>query len=254
MNESIASRKRLKKEWADRFIDLRHAEFEITGNRALFSDPLLSSGGECTTYSVPTYEAMKNICKNIYWKPTFIWIVDKIRVMNDIRTERAGVCLKKQTEHGFDIANFTYLDKVRYKVQAHIEWNYKRPEYADDRDYNKHYSIMARSLISGGRLPVFLGKSDCVADLIAPTKFDEDAGAYDTLDAINFGYMYHGITYADENQKEGYNMQTLDFAPVVMKNGVIEFARPDECIHKNIGPGQITHFITKEERETENVI
>ena len=114
------SRKKLKEYWGNKFYNERHAEFEITGDMALFSDPLLSSGGELTTYSIPTYEAIENICKNIYWKPTFIWVVDKIRIMNRISTEQSGRKMRLQNADRYDLANYTYLTNVRYKVQTHL--------------------------------------------------------------------------------------------------------------------------------------
>ena len=34
-------------------------EFEVTGDYALFSDPIMRVGGEKCSYQVPTYEALK---------------------------------------------------------------------------------------------------------------------------------------------------------------------------------------------------
>jgi CRISPR-associated protein Cas5d len=61
-------------------------EFEVSGKRALFSDPISRVGGEKTSYYVPTYEALKGILASVYWKPTIIWIIDAVRVMNPIQT------------------------------------------------------------------------------------------------------------------------------------------------------------------------
>ena len=65
-------------------------EFEVVGDRALFSDPITRVGGEKTSYYVPTYEALKGIISSVYWKPTFIWIIDAVRVMNPIQTTSEG--------------------------------------------------------------------------------------------------------------------------------------------------------------------
>ena len=62
-------------------------EFKVTGEYALFSDPVNRVGGEKFTYQVPTYEALKGIMHSIYWKPTIIWIIDSVRVMKQIQTE-----------------------------------------------------------------------------------------------------------------------------------------------------------------------
>ena len=66
-------------------------EFQVKGRYALFSDPITRVGGEKFTYQVPTYEAIKGICHSIYWKPTIIWVVDNVRVMNKIQTETKGI-------------------------------------------------------------------------------------------------------------------------------------------------------------------
>ncbi len=66
-------------------------DFGIYGDYALFADPITRVGGEKFSYQIPTYEALKGIMHSIYWKPTIIWIVDKVRVMNPIQTEAKGI-------------------------------------------------------------------------------------------------------------------------------------------------------------------
>ena len=56
-------------------------EFRLWGRRALFSDPITRVGGEKYTYPVPTYQALKGVVESIYWKPTIVWHIDKVRVM-----------------------------------------------------------------------------------------------------------------------------------------------------------------------------
>ena len=36
-------------------------EFQVTGEYALFSDPITRMGGEKCTYQIPTYEALKGL-------------------------------------------------------------------------------------------------------------------------------------------------------------------------------------------------
>ena len=60
-------------------------ELKLTGKYALFTDPVTKIGGEKFSYHVPTYEAIKGVLKSIYWKPTFIWYVDEVRVMKPLR-------------------------------------------------------------------------------------------------------------------------------------------------------------------------
>ena len=66
-------------------------EFSVTADYALFSDVLTRTGGEKFSYPVPTYESLKGILHSIYWKPTIIWYVDAVRIVNPIRTLRKGV-------------------------------------------------------------------------------------------------------------------------------------------------------------------
>ena len=56
-------------------------EFKVSGEYALFSDPVNRVGGEKISYQIPTYEATKGVLHSIYWKPTFVWIVDDIHLI-----------------------------------------------------------------------------------------------------------------------------------------------------------------------------
>lgn len=206
-------------------------EFELTGSYALFSDPVTRVGGEKLSYHIPTYEALKGVIQSIYWKPTIVWIVDAIRVMNPIQTESKGI-RPISYSGGNDLSYYTYLKNVRYRVRAHFEWNMNRPELASDRDENKHHNIAKRMVERGGRRDIFLGTRECQG-YVEPCTFDEGSGFYDNIGELDFGFMYHGITYADEAVlDEDRGGMTVRFFRAVMKNGVIEFPRPEECMQK----------------------
>ena len=66
-------------------------EFVVSGKNALFSDVLTRPGGEKCSYPIPTYEALKGIMNSVYFKPTLVWVIDAVRVMNPIRTIRKGM-------------------------------------------------------------------------------------------------------------------------------------------------------------------
>ncbi len=102
-------------------------EYRVSSNRALFSDPLTRIGGEKFTYSVPTYQALKGITESIYWKPTFIWVIDEVRIMKTIETQSIGIRPLKYNG-GNDLATYTYLTNVDYHVRAHFIWNETRPD------------------------------------------------------------------------------------------------------------------------------
>ena len=57
-------------------------EYEVSGRYALFSEAATRVGGEKFSYQVPTYQALKGITESIYWKPTFMWVIDADRDEN----------------------------------------------------------------------------------------------------------------------------------------------------------------------------
>lgn len=208
-------------------------EFEIRGDYALFSDPLTRVGGEKFSYQIPTYEAIKGILQSVYWKPTIIWIIDKLRVMNPIQTETKGIRpIKYQNDKNEnDLSYYTYLKDCRYQVQAHFIWNENRPELEKDRNENKHHNIAKRMIERGGRRDIFLGTRECQG-YVNSCVFGEGQGFYDNIGELNFGMMYHGITYADEAySEETKGKLTVRLWQAVMKNGIISFLPPWECIH-----------------------
>ncbi|MDO4281005.1 MAG: type I-C CRISPR-associated protein Cas5c [Peptococcaceae bacterium] len=217
-------------------------EFEVTGAYGLFSDPVTRIGGEKCTYQVPTYEALKGILMSVYWKPTLIWIIDAVRVMNPIQTEVKGIRPIKY-HGGNDLSYYTYLKNCRYQVRAHFEWNENRPELAQDRNENKHHEIAKKMIRKGGRRDIFLGARECQG-YVEPCVFGEGAGAYDHLPELSFGLMVHGITYADEAySEETRGKMTVRYWQPVMKNGVITFPHPEECrLHKAVRDMDIKPF------------
>ena len=205
-----------------------YVEFVVYGDKALFSEVFTRVGGEKRSYHVPTYEAIKGVLHSIYWKPTLIWVVDAVRVMNPIQTKTEGVLLLKGSG-GKDLSYYTYLSDVKYQVRAHFEWNMNRPELERDRNFAKHMSIAQRKIMQGGRRDVFLGTRECQA-YVEPCQFGEGSGFYDFVPELSFGNMYHGITYADEAySKETERKMTVRFDRITMKNGIINYTAPKNC-------------------------
>lgn len=203
-------------------------EFMVTGDYGLFTDPIMRVGGEKCTYQIPTYEALKGILQSVYWKPTIIWYIDAVRIMNPIQMESKGMRTIKYGG-GNDLSYYTYLKKCAYQVRAHFEWNENRPELVQDRNENKHHEIAKRMIKKGGRRDIFLGARECQG-YVEPCVFDSGKGAYDDIPELSFGLMYHGITYADESySSETEGKMTVNLWYPVMKNGVIKFPRPEEC-------------------------
>lgn len=204
-------------------------EFKVWARHALFTDPLTRIGGEKCSYHLPTYEALKGITKSIYWKPTFIWIIDEVRIMKRIQTQTKGT-KPLVFSGGNDLAIYTFLADVEYQVRAHFEWNQFRPELVDDRNIGKHAAVARRMLERGGRQDIFLGTRDCQG-YVEPCTFGKDKGAYDEVDEISYSLMFHGFDYPDEtgmNENREGEFQARFWRPT-MRNGVIRFTRPEDC-------------------------
>jgi CRISPR-associated protein Cas5d len=232
-------------------------EFRLWGRYALFTDPLTKIGGEKCSYHLPTYEALKGVCKSIYWKPTIIWVVDAVRVMKRIRTQTKGTkplnyggmyssekIPGKKQENFNDLAIYTFLSDVEYQVRAHFEWNEHHTALEKDRIDGKHFAIAKRMLERGGRQDIFLGTRDCQG-YVAPCVFGEDAGAYDNDEEVAYGLMFHGFDYPDESG--GQEMYARFWNPV-LKKGILDFERPDDCKYR-----KLVRQMTAKRFGTENV-
>jgi len=199
-------------------------EFEVYGAYALFTDPVTKMGGEKLSYQVPTYQALKGITESLYWKPTILWIIDGVRIMNPIKMEAKGI-RPIEYKGGNTLANYTYLKNVRYQVRAHFIFNPHRPDLAYDRNEHKHHNIAIRCVNAGGRRDVFLGTRECPA-YVEPCEFGKGEGYYDQYGSIHLGTMVHGLNYPDET---GVNMLETRLWNPVLEDGYIHFIRPDEC-------------------------
>lgn len=203
---------------------INRVEFKVSGRFALFTDPLTKIGGEKCSYHIPTYEALKGIAKSVYWKPTFIWVIDKVRVMRRIRTQSKST-KPLDFSGGNSLAIYTYLADVEYQVQAHFEWNTFREDLADDRNDVKHCSVAERMVEKGGRQDIFLGTRECQG-YVEPCTFGDGKGDYDGNGELAYGLMFHGFDYPDETGKN--ELHTRFWRPV-MKDGIITFQRSEEC-------------------------
>lgn len=206
-------------------------EFKVSGKFALFSDPITRIGGEKSSYLVPTYQALKGITESIYWKPTIIWIVDRVRVMKIIQTQAKGVRPIFYHAKGNTLSSYSYLADVEYRVQAHFEFNLNRPEMEFDRNEHKHHNIAKRLLERGGSKDIYLGTRECQG-YVEPCSIEDGIGDYDHLDEVDFGLMFHSFGYPDET---GQDLLQARLWKAKMKCGFIDFIRPDECtVIKNI--------------------
>lgn len=199
-------------------------EFKVSGKYALFTDPLTKIGGEKCSYHIPTYEALKGVLSSVYWKPTIVWIIDRVRVMKRIRTQTRSA---KPIEYGGgnSLAIYTYLADVEYQVQAHFKWNTNRKDMEKDRNENKHFFVTKRMIDKGGRRDIFLGARECQG-YVEPCRFGEGKSDYDDYGEIAFDLMFHGFDYPDELGKDELHAR---FWRPKMIDGKIDFIKPEAC-------------------------
>lgn len=199
-------------------------EFKVYGKYALFADPLTKIGGEKCSYHIPTYEALKGVLSSVYWKPTIIWVIDRVRVMNRIQTQTRSTKPVKYSG-GNELAIYTYLANVEYQVEAHFEWNMNRKDMEKDRNENKHFFMAKRMIEKGGRRDIFLGARECQG-YVEPCMFGGGKSDYDNYGEIAFDLMFHGFDYPDELGKDELHAR---FWRPKMIDGMIDFIRPESC-------------------------
>lgn len=210
--------------------------YRLYGDYALFTDPVTKGGGEKFTYQIPTYQALKGITEQIYWKPSLLYYIDSVKVVKKIQTETKGIRTPLKNG-GNDLNYYTYLRDVEYLVQFHFEWNDNRLDLREDWNEIKHEQILLRSMSKGGRRDIFLGTRECIGfiERIRKEQFEEAPTYYDGK-KISFGIMFHSFTYPDEATGNDHkNVLISNFTDIKMDNGKINFVRPEECqIHHNL--------------------
>lgn len=211
-------------------------ELVFEAKQALFTDPISKTSGERWSYPIPTYEALKAMYKAVYWKPTFIWVIDRVKVCNPIFTESINM---KNVGYAKAILNInTRLTNVRYAVSAHIEWNNNQTELIHDQCLKKHGEMFNRTVEKhGSRLRIFAGVKECEAHAIK-ANFNDEQSVYQNIPNVDFGNMFHGFSYPDETgktNKDGkpdpngtYQLVSRFFNPT-MHNGIVEFPHPNDC-------------------------
>lgn len=211
--------------------------YKLWGDYALFTDPLTKGGGEKFSYSVPTYQALKGITENLYWKPTILIIIDEVKIMRPIRTHTSGIrtLIGRGAENTNDRSYYTYLNNVEYLVKFHFEWNEDRPDLENDRDEIKHQEIILRTLDKGGRRDIFIGTRECVGyiDRITRDEYEVSKSPY-SKEVLSMGIMFHSFEYPKKNHDKSYSKLKSNFAQIIVNEGVIKFPRPEECTITNI--------------------
>lgn len=233
-------------------------EYRLWGHYALFSDPICRMGGEKLTYQVPTYQALKGITESLYWKPSIIWIVDSVRILNPIQTENKSIRPISYDGKGNTLSVYTYLVEPVYEVRAHFIPNPYRTEsdlIADGQNENKHHNIAKRMVEKGGRRDIFLGTRECQG-YVEPCVYGEGESFYKDSGTVDLGNMFHSFAYPDET---GVNELGVRLWQAQMTNGEILFPAPEACdpsMYRKVRPmgakkfgGRYQNFTPVEEDE-----
>lgn len=195
-------------------------EFKVYGKYALFSDPLTRVGGEKFSYQIPTYQALVGICESIYWKPTFYWIIDSVRIIHPIKMQSKGM---RPLVYGGNPPNtlsfYTYLVDVEYEVRAHFSWNLNRQDLIQDRNEHKHHNVAKRMVDRGGRRDIFLGTRECQA-YVEPVEYGKKESYYEKESEVKFDLRYHSFVYPSES---GENKLYAIFHSPIMRRGEVIF-------------------------------
>lgn len=219
-------------------------EYRVWGRYALFSDSITRMGGERSSTLVPTYQALKSITEQIYWKPSIIWMVDSVRIMNPIQTESKSIRPISYDGMPNTLSIFSYLVDPCYQVRAHFIANPYRTEpdlIADGQNENKHHNIARRMVVKGGRRDIFLGTRECQA-YVEPCTYGEGEGCYDGRGEIDLGVMFHSFAYPDETGRDELGVRLWHAS---MNHGEIRFPAPEECppdMYRRIRPMKAKAF------------
>lgn len=207
---------------------------KIDGPYALFTDPLTKGIGEKFSYMVPTMQALIGIVEGVYWKPTLYYLIDEVKVLKPIQTETKSVLLPMNNGPK-DLSHFTYLRDVSYAIKFHFEWAENRPDLERDRNEKKHEQILLRSMEKGGRRDIFLGTRECIGSVSRLRRAEYEKLKSPIKGTISLGIMFHSFSYQDyENNKKGEGRLYSQFDSIVMKEGTIQFKRPEDCTIRHL--------------------
>lgn len=205
----------------------------VEGERALFTRPEMKV--ERVSYDVITPSAARGIVEAIHWKPAIRWVIDRIRVLNEIRFEtirrnevaskipasNARSAMKKNTLDG--LVNYVDVDRqqraasilknVAYVIEAHFVLTSKAEE---GDSIGKHLDIFNRRARKGQcfHMPSF-GVREFPANFRLLEDDEQTHSPHESLIAEkDLGWMLHDIDFD--------NAMTPHFFRASIKDGWIE--------------------------------
>ncbi len=207
----------------------------VRGAYACFTRPEMKA--ERVSYDVITPSAARGILEAVYWRPAFVWRIDRIHVLNPIRFDairRNEVASKVPTRTvlqvirggdmalGIDASDGTervqrssyLLRDVDYCIEAHFDLT---AQAGPQETPAKHYAVALRRMRAGQCFhQPYLGCREF------PLRFELVEGAVPRSwyagRTVDLGLMLHDIDFA--------NGRTPVFFRAVMRDGAIDCA---EC-------------------------
>ncbi len=188
----------------------------VEGDYALYTRQ--DSKVERVTYDVPTPSALVGMIKQIYWKPSVTYRIQRIVVFNPIkfinirRNEVKNKILlskvKSQMKGGASPEIYTseersqrssmVLQDVKYGIEFCFDLTGLRAE-KDDEGEKKHYNILKRRLEKGQcfRQPCLGTREFSARKIELVEAFDYDAIAPELKGTTDLGYMLYQMKFED---------------------------------------------------------
>lgn len=206
---------------------------EVSGSRACFTRPELKV--ERVSYDVITPSAARGILDAIYWHPSIKWVVDRIVVLNEIKTgtirrnevkKKGSFVNARKAMYGNDVAlsilaseertqrQTLYLRDVRYLIYAHFEIIDKACRNDLNDEAKKCFNIFLRRVKKGQCFsqPYFGCREFPVEEIKLCDSAKREASFY-AGQTINLGYMLY---------EPGYGNSKPSFFKAVMVDGQID--------------------------------
>lgn len=197
---------------------------EVWGDYACFTRPELKV--ERVSYDIITPSAARGIIQAVFWKPEIRYIIDEIKVINEIQFDnirRNEVNSKASKNQPYIVATedraqraATVLKDVRYIITAHFEMTGKATE--PDATPKKYFDIIERRFKKGKcfHTPYFGTRE-------FPAKFKWVEADEKQPEAIpltqDFGLMMYDFKFSEKD--EAYSAEPMFFR-AKMVNGVVD--------------------------------
>ena len=138
---------------------------KVYGKYALFTDPMTKIGGEKSSMMIPSYETLKGIVCGNYWKPSINWIIESVKVLNPIRTERKGIAEGENPYVYFNRADYVNFLSVYQEIRFTDNTNlFFKSDFIDSETYKTINSYSAEICVYTGET-LDLNDNQCVVEI-----------------------------------------------------------------------------------------